>query len=76
MTDWDDRYDDDDEAELLKCPSCGREVYEETQQCPYCGDWITPHAAHAGLPLWVRWAALMLLLAIGLGLARGLLHWF
>lgn len=46
----DDDFDDDDEwveddAEeevLLNCPSCKREVHEDAQQCPYCGDWINP----------------------------------
>jgi len=32
----------DDEDDLLVCPSCGRPVHEETQQCPHCGDWIVP----------------------------------
>ena len=33
---------DDSDAELLTCPSCTRAVHEDTQQCPHCGDWITP----------------------------------
>lgn len=28
--------------ELLVCPSCRGQVHEDTQQCPHCGDWITP----------------------------------
>lgn len=36
-----DANEDEDEP-LLNCPSCKREVHEDTQQCPYCGDWITP----------------------------------
>ena len=28
--------------DLLACPSCGEAVHEDTQQCPYCGDWIIP----------------------------------
>ncbi|RME40142.1 MAG: zinc-ribbon domain-containing protein [Planctomycetota bacterium] len=32
----------DDEEDVLACPRCGREVHEDTQQCPYCGDWIIP----------------------------------
>ncbi len=34
--------DDDDGNDLLACPSCGKEVYEETQQCPHCREWIIP----------------------------------
>lgn len=37
---WGD--EDDDEAELLACPSCGQRVHEDAQQCPYCRDWIIP----------------------------------
>ena len=49
------QYDDDDysdeewvddegdtEDDLLVCPSCKQAVHEDTQQCPHCGDWITP----------------------------------
>ncbi len=39
----DDEVDEDDtDAELLTCPSCRRAVHEDTQQCPHCGNWITP----------------------------------
>ena len=46
--------DRDDDVEELACPSCGASVYEETQQCPHCGDWITPLAASARTPTWIR----------------------
>jgi hypothetical protein len=39
--------DDDDTAELLHCPDCGEEVYEEAEQCPHCGEYIT----HSTSPL-------------------------
>jgi DNA-directed RNA polymerase subunit RPC12/RpoP len=39
---WVDEEEDDSEDDLLVCPSCGASVYEETQQCPHCGDWIIP----------------------------------
>ncbi len=32
----------DSEDDLLVCPSCDGAVHEDTQQCPHCGDWITP----------------------------------
>jgi len=39
-----DEWVDDDNPEdvLLHCPSCKQTVHEDTQQCPHCGDWITP----------------------------------
>lgn len=40
--DFDDDYpDDDSEVELVRCPKCGAEVYEDAEQCPECGEWIT-----------------------------------
>jgi len=54
----DDAYDDeaygDDAGEELPCPSCGEPVYEETQRCPYCGDYVTPGRGPAtrNLPRW------------------------
>ena len=55
----------DAEPELLPCPSCGVEVYEETQRCPHCGEWITPLAASARSRsrLWII-AAILALIAI------------
>jgi len=38
--------DGDDQDDLLACPSCGQAVHEDTQQCPFCGDWITPVYPH------------------------------
>lgn len=34
--------EEDSADDLLCCPSCSRPVHEDTQQCPHCGDWITP----------------------------------
>lgn len=60
MTDEDDDWEgpesdefDDDDAELVKCPSCGEEIFEEAQQCPYCGDYVVPStSALGGRPFW------------------------
>lgn len=45
---WDDSEsedypgsDSDDEVETLPCPNCGAAVYDESPQCPSCGDYIT-----------------------------------
>ncbi len=50
MSEYDDYPDEewvedegsDDEDDTLMCPLCREEVHEDTQQCPHCGDWITP----------------------------------
>lgn len=41
----DEEWVDEEEAsddDLFICPSCKQDVHEDTQQCPHCGDWITP----------------------------------
>ncbi len=53
------------ESEMLPCPSCGAEVYEETQRCPHCGDWIMPLAGSTRRKrrVWII-AALLAIIAI------------
>ncbi len=50
---FDEPLDDDDSAELVACPECGTDVYEEAEQCPVCGAYIT-HSTSAwqGRPIW------------------------
>lgn len=56
-----DLADDEMGGDVVPCPSCGREVYEDAERCPHCGDWITPRA---GGPLpWVWVVAALLALA-------------
>lgn len=44
---------DDDEPELLPCPECDRLVYEEAEQCPYCGAYIVrSNSPWQGRPTW------------------------
>lgn len=56
----DDEINDDSAAEELPCPSCGRTIYEDTDRCPHCGDWVMPLAAAAVRKDWVWWTALAL----------------
>ena len=55
--------DEDAGDDLLVCPVCGKAVHEDTQQCPYCGDWIVP--VYPGgkwkRAVWVVAAALVIL---------------
>lgn len=62
---WVDDETDDSEAETLFCPSCRGEVYEETQKCPHCGEWITPvYNARGGFKSgWFIAVVLLLILA-------------
>ena len=38
--DGDDDFDHD-AVDTLPCPECGAEVYEEAEQCPVCGNYVT-----------------------------------
>jgi len=61
---------DDPDAEIMLCPSCRGEVHEDAQQCPHCGDWITPVYAESNAKRWVFLAVIgmmivsMLIIAI------------
>lgn len=49
--------DEDGESLTITCPECGADVYEDAEQCPACGHWIThsetPTAnAMQGKPTW------------------------
>lgn len=51
---------DNDAVELIPCPECGAEVYEEAEQCPECGCYIIAQTSpFAGRPVW--WAVLGIL---------------
>ena len=52
--------DDDGETPTIDCPACGATVYEDAEQCPVCGEYITQStSAWDGKPLW--WIILGLL---------------
>ena len=52
--DLDDDYpEDDDSSELVACPHCGEEIYEEAEQCPHCGEYVIHDTrVLASKPLW------------------------
>jgi len=59
--DWvPDESDFDDETDVVPCPHCGAEVYEDAEQCPACGEYIV-HRTNVwhGKPWW--WVVLGLL---------------
>ena len=55
----------DPEDDLLACPSCGKAVHEDTQQCPYCGDWIIP-VYPKDRSMRIVWVAAAILLVVAL----------
>ncbi|HVX10117.1 MAG TPA: hypothetical protein VHC22_02840 [Pirellulales bacterium] len=53
--DWEDPEEDsaNDDDDLVRCPSCRKEIYEDAEQCPYCGDYVTRSTSPlAGRPFW------------------------
>lgn len=55
--------EDDDGDDLLTCPNCRQAVHEDTQQCPYCGDWIVPVSGGAAGKRTIWIVAVVLLIA-------------
>ncbi len=47
VDDWDEGawdYDvggDDSESDVVPCPACGADIYEDAEQCPVCREYIT-----------------------------------
>ena len=77
QADWDDeRWEDNgyepDDAEsdqedepTIPCPGCRREIHEESQRCPYCGQYILEEDVSAGRkPWWIILGVLLALLVI------------
>ena len=58
--DWDDDLtddewsnDDDDVNEVVPCPNCGAEIYEDAEQCPACGEYVVHGTSvWSGKPVW------------------------
>lgn len=41
---WDRDHDSDEEDEeepTIPCPHCRREIHEDSQRCPYCGQYLS-----------------------------------
>jgi hypothetical protein len=64
--------DDEESVDLLPCPECGAEVYEEAERCPACGNYIVHESSvWSGRPFWwILLGGLGMLLAV-LGLLLG-----
>ena len=74
MTDWDDEFDESDDAsDTMPCPACGAEIYHDAQRCPVCGQYVVMRTGATPRRVW-WWVALGLALAAILlfVLARGL----
>lgn len=64
---WDDEdwSNEDGSTDVVECPSCGADVYEDAQQCPSCGDYIVfSTTSWSGKPLWYVLLGLAGILAV------------
>ena len=52
----------DEEDVCLECPSCHKLVHEDAQQCPHCGDWITPVYPGSRTKRWIWTVAVVLVI--------------
>jgi hypothetical protein len=61
-----EKNDDDDPTETVTCHSCGAEVYEDAEQCPYCGMYLTADTSpwSGRSPWWVVLALLGLIATV------------
>jgi predicted amidophosphoribosyltransferase len=69
--DWEDD-EEGDESEVVPCPACGADVYEDAERCPACGEYIV----HSTSP-WrdrPRWWIVVGLLGIA-AVIYSLVHW-
>lgn len=69
---WDDGPIDadlDDDDDLVPCPLCGEEIYEDTVRCPKCGNYVPGWRERStspliGKPTWYVLLALMGIVAV------------
>jgi len=71
---WDDDAEDpqdcdfDEEGEetpTVPCPSCGAEIPDFADRCPYCGDWVI-QGGNTSPKRGVPWVVIVVLLVIAL----------
>lgn len=76
-SDWQDTWesDDDDQEDVMPCPSCGADVYVDAPACPSCGDYIIegsefdehrqdgPTGIWADRPTWWIWLGVLGIIA-------------
>jgi hypothetical protein len=55
-------WDEEDETETFPCPVCGADVYEQSERCPMCGEYVSPSTS----PLAGRSAAFVILGIVGI----------
>ena len=60
-----DEFNNDDELTTEPCPACGAEIYDDSPQCPVCGEYIVARAgASHRWPLWMVIVAAVAIFAL------------
>src|SRR5262245_17507485 len=57
--------DEEDETEpTVRCPSCRREIHEESQRCEHCGHYVTEEELSRRKPWWWMIGAIVCLYVV------------
>ena len=70
----DDHYTDidDESSDLVPCPECGAEIYDDAEMCPHCGNFVVHDARlWSGRPTWWIVLGFLGVVAVILALALG-----
>jgi hypothetical protein len=56
---------DSDDGDTMPCPHCRREIYDDSERCPHCGEYLGgSDEPGTGKPLWVVVTVIVVLAAI------------
>lgn len=62
--DVDDETDEDGD-DTIPCPNCREPVFDDAEQCPHCGEYLTGETARQGpKPTWIIVTVVVLLIAL------------
>ena len=67
--DWDEPDDDGDDTQ--PCPYCRKEIHEDAERCPHCGNYISAEDAPPSQPVWVIVGAVVCLALVALWIWKG-----
>lgn len=60
-----DEDSDDDEEYTIDCAECGKSIYDDADQCPYCGNYlIGGHSGERKQPLWITITVILCIYAM------------
>jgi hypothetical protein len=61
---WNEEFEDtDDQVDTIACSNCRVEIYDEAEQCPHCGEYVSlATSPFAAKPFWVRCLMVMIII--------------